>query len=46
MQSNCHSSNCPRKLLDNVMVCLVGRINDCRAVLGMEKIDIKKGIRE
>ena len=34
------------KLLDNVMVCLVGRINDCRAVLGMEKIDIKKGIRE
>lgn len=33
------------KLLDNVMICLVNRINDCRAVLGMEKIDIKKGIR-
>lgn len=34
------------KLLDNVMVCLVNRINDCREVLGMGKIDIRKGIRE
>lgn len=33
------------KLLDNVMVCLVNRINDCREVLGIEKINIKKGIR-
>lgn len=33
------------QLLDNVIDCLVGRVNDCRVVIGMEKIDIKKGIR-
>lgn len=31
-------------LLNSTFDDLLGRVNDCRAVLGMEKIDLKKGL--